>query len=148
VKCYTAGPMRGYPEFNFPSFDSIASFMRRHGWEVANPAEHDREAYPMMTSWEGWEEGDPIKCPEFSISDAMRWDLGQITTCDAIVFLPGWEASSGASHEKYVAEVCGVELLYAYPARAGEWFVSEVYIDDYEPGSFLGKFPLKAGLEA
>ncbi|MGZ4518810.1 MAG: DUF4406 domain-containing protein [Mycobacteriaceae bacterium] len=127
--CYVAGPMRGLAEFNFPAFDSLAAYMRKHEWLVFNPAEHDREVDPGMESQPAFAIGDVENLQGFSFHEAMRWDLRAITHCDAIVFLPGWERSTGAGHEKYVAEVCGVEVLYAFPLDNGEWFVSEVDID-------------------
>lgn len=126
---YCAGPMTGIPGFNFPAFDSLTSYMRSHGWVVVNPAERDREMYD--TTGPGFAEGDQKLWSEstgFDFHEAMRYDLGAITECDAIVFLPGWESSTGCAHEKYVAEVCGLELLYAYPVRS-EWFVSNVCMD-------------------
>ena len=129
-KVYCAGPMRGYPGFNFPTFDSLSAYLRRHGHEVANPAEHDREQYPAMAQWPGFVDGNVARCPEFSLESAMRWDLGQITTCDSLVLLPGWEHSTGARHELDVANWCGVEVLYAYPSRGTDWLVSDTYLDD------------------
>lgn len=134
--CYVAGPMRGYPEFNFPSFDSLALFMRRNGWTVFNPAEHDRDIYKDITEWAGYADGDISACPRFSLAMAMRWDLARITESHAIVLLPGWEQSSGARTELVVAEACNLEVLYAFPTNPfpapdyrPEWFVSEVDID-------------------
>lgn len=135
--CYIAGPMRGYPEFNFPAFDSVADYMRFHGWVVFNPAEHDLEIDPAMKTQPAFATGDVDNLAGFSFQAAMRWDLARVTESDAIVLLPGWEKSSGAGHEKYVAEVCGVEVLYACPTSVSnpgsqydgdEWFVSEVNV--------------------
>ncbi len=127
---YIAGPMTGYPEFNFPLFDAVAAYMRASGWDVFNPAEHDREMYD--TSGDGFTDGDVAAwaaASGFDFHAAMRWDLARITECDAIVFLEGWEKSTGTKHEKYVADVCGVESLYAFNvsrSESNEWFVSEV----------------------
>ncbi len=147
--CYIAGPMRGHPQFNFPAFDSCAGYMRKHGWGVYNPAQHDREVYGAeMANWPGFNSGRVEDCPEFSIERAMRWDLGRITECDAIVLLPEWEKSTGVANEIHVANACGLEVLYAYPCHSGNlfkwtdenshhvgwadednWFVSEVNLD-------------------
>lgn len=128
-RVYVAGPMTNLPEFNFPAFDSLAAFMRKHGWEVFNPAERDRQLYDDTAA--GFDVGDVqawAASTGFDLGNAMRFDLGTITTCSDIVMLPGWEKSSGAGKEKAVAEACGVEVLYAFPVR-DTWFVSEVDID-------------------
>ena len=36
---YIAGPMRGYPDHNFPAFRAAAAALRRAGYGVVNPAE-------------------------------------------------------------------------------------------------------------
>ena len=39
---YVSGPMTGYPDLNFPAFDSFTADYRRKGHIVISPAEHDR----------------------------------------------------------------------------------------------------------
>jgi len=133
-RVYVAGPMTNYPEFNFPAFDSLAAYMRRNGWQVINPAERDRQMYDDTAP--GFAEGDVQLWSEaagFDLHKAMRFDLGTITTAQAIVLLPGWAKSSGAQKEKAVAEAVGAEILYAFPVRNGDWFVSDVDIDAQVP---------------
>lgn len=129
--------MRGYPQFNFPAFDSVAEYMRAYGWTVFNPADHDREVDPEMVSQPAFAAGEIENLEGFSFHDAMKWDLARVIESDAVVFLPGWEKSTGAGHEKYVAEVCGVEVLFAYPTGefllSNAWFVSDQYIDGMQP---------------
>ena len=125
---YVAGPMTGIAEFNFPAFDSLAAYLRRLGRKAVNPAERDRLMYDTTT--EGFAEGDVQKWAESSGFDfplAMRYDLGVITTSETMVLLPNWEKSTGVAKEKFVAEACGVTVLYAYPLRDGEWYVTTKY---------------------
>ncbi len=129
MKLYIAGPMRGYYNFNFITFDDVAAALYERGEEPINPAAHDREVYPDIETWEGFKDGDIAKCPKFSLADALRWDLEQVVKADGIVLLPGWEKSSGANHERYMAEVTGRKILLAVHGRsAGEW----VFVHDPE----------------
>jgi hypothetical protein len=119
VKIYVAGPMRGYKNFNFEAFDSLSAYIDECGDDPINPAEHDREVYPDIETWEGFAAGDIGKCPKFVLADALRWDLEQVCKADAIALLPGWEKSSGANHERYMAEVTGCMIYLATPNVVG-----------------------------
>lgn len=118
---YVGGPMRGYADFNFPLFDAVAADLRDYFFiEVYNPAEHDREVYPDIASWEGFASGAIERCPQFDFHAAMLWDLNAVLKADALVLLPGWENSTGANHERYVAEVCGKHIYLAHLQEMGE----------------------------
>jgi hypothetical protein len=95
-KVYIAGPMRGYPEYNFPAFDAAARQWRKAGWDVVNPAELDRVAGVHEFT-------DPL--PAGFLRDAMKRDLVAICECDAIALLPGWEQSSGVKVELTLANL-------------------------------------------
>src|SRR5262245_23383467 len=41
-KIYIAGPMRGYPSYNFPAFDEAEAALTAGGWRVLSPAAMDR----------------------------------------------------------------------------------------------------------
>ena len=107
--CYIAGPMRGIPEYNYPAFMAAAEALRNNGWEpVYNPAELDIEQ-------------DDTDYTEFTIQDQKLHDTARAARrfCrrdtrvlhtllfaengDAIVMLPGWENSVGATTERSVA---------------------------------------------
>lgn len=129
--CYVSAKMRGTADGNFPLIDSVAEYMRGQGWYVYDPATNDRAAGLVGedAATFGTEPGKP------GFKDLMRLDLMQVADSDAIVMCPGWETSEGAGIEKYVAEVCGVEVLYAYftkkPWSNGyHWFVCDTYLGD------------------
>lgn len=113
MKIYLSGPMRGYKQFNFPMFDKAAAKLTKAGFHVANPAAHDRQAFPDIETWEGFESGDTEKCPKFILPESLAWDFAQILSSDAIVLLPGWEKSSGAKAERFVAESVG-KMIFLY----------------------------------
>lgn len=96
MKIYLAGPMRGYPESNFPAFDFAAAKLRAEGHEVFSPAECDREQL---------KDGGV-----FSLRKALRADTEYITLhSDAVALLPGWEKSKGAVAEAALAVALGLE---------------------------------------
>jgi hypothetical protein len=122
MKVYIAGPMRGLPQF--PAFDTLAADLRGRGWDVANPAEHDREVIgrEALESAPGYAKGDIgtwSTSTGFDFHAAMRWDLAQVLERDAIVLLPGWENSTGARYERMVAEAAGKQVWLAEPAPKG-----------------------------
>ena len=106
---YIAGPMRGYPDFNFPAFHEAAQHIRKViGWDVISPAEMDLEL------------GFNPNTQRFGLNDfylAMRRDIATILEprVDRIVFLPNWEASRGANVERTIGEAIGLEMWYFIP---------------------------------
>ncbi|MGH7745891.1 MAG: DUF4406 domain-containing protein [Candidatus Dormibacteria bacterium] len=88
---YISGPMRGYPENNFPAFDKAKQTLSAMGYLVMSPADSDREL---------WKTTPPEQVP---LSEYMRRDLLDMDQCDIMVLLENWENSSGTA----------VELAYA-----------------------------------
>jgi hypothetical protein len=103
TKYYLAGAMSGIPQCNFPLFDRVAKSLRAQGYDVVSPAELDDESDKShalgsadglshyKTSGKTW--GDYLSRDVKLLAD------GGIT---GIIFLPGWEASSGAKLEATV----------------------------------------------
>lgn len=99
---YIAGPMTGYPEFNFPAFNQVAARLRDEGWEVINPAEKEEE---MRLDEESLKTGDAelAMAGGFDFRSAYLWDLTSVINADAIYMLDGWDNSLGARGEHLVA---------------------------------------------
>lgn len=128
MKLYVAGPMRGYDQFNFPAFDRASAVLRAAGHEVVSPAEMDREKGLDETA--NTTEG-------FDVQDALRRDFAVILECDGIVMLPGWEASTGANAERFVAETTGRQVFLLDPYwlltdEAGNWRYDWISTDSQE----------------
>lgn len=129
MKAYISGGMTNIPEFNFPEFDDVTHAWRALGHEAVSPAEHDREVVARTCvcatdlgpvakpeHFPGYAEGNvPLwsEATGFKYETAMAWDINAVIECDAIVMLPGWERSSGARTERFVAEVTGKKVYLA-----------------------------------
>lgn len=94
MRIYLAGPMRGYPEFNYPEFNRVAALLRKEGHFVFNPAET-----APHTDGKPW--------------DYLSVDLAWIAAhAECLVMLPGWENSKGACVEYNLAAFLGLEVGY------------------------------------
>lgn len=102
-KVYLAGPMRGYPEYNFPAFHAAAAKLRERGLEVWSPAEND-------VNQDGF---DPATDTAQPMRHYMKRDLPAVLDADMVCVLPGWEKSQGACLEVHVARTCGIPIFKA-----------------------------------
>lgn len=110
---YVAGPMRGYPHFNFPAFEDATKDLRSHGHVVFSPAERDLEKYPNIADNRTGDEGVASAHDGFSLRDALKDDMCWI--CDHatdIYMLRGWEKSQGATCEWQLARALGLKVHY------------------------------------
>jgi hypothetical protein len=91
-RAYIAGPMRGYENLNFDSFNHLAGFLRKAfpPVEFVNPAELDGGEQDLEWSY------------------CMKRDLKEVIGCDTIFLLPGWSNSRGAQLEAETAKACGL----------------------------------------
>jgi len=115
MKVYLAGPMRGYPQFNFPAFDEATALLRGQGHDVFSPAERDRDV----------DNFDPEKDKVKSLSYYMQFDLPEVCKADAVVCLPGWEKSQGARLEVHVARELG-KFIYDFVKKQDSFYVMPI----------------------
>lgn len=92
-RIYIAGPMTGYEGLNFPAFHRVANHLRSKGHEVVNPAEINPD---VGADW----------------TECMIEDIKQLSTCNAICLLEGWDGSYGAQIELLVAKKLKLEILF------------------------------------
>jgi hypothetical protein len=109
MRVYLAGPMRRQPAFNFPAFHAAAAALRNLGHEVFNPAEADENNGFDPTGMSGHEDLSHLG---FDLREALGADLAYICKrADAVVTLPGWEGSSGATAEVATAKALGLPVI-------------------------------------
>lgn len=130
MRLYLAGPMRGYPLYNFPAFDAGAAALRAMGHAVISPAELDRAT--------GFDEHSTDPLPDNFVEEAMRRDVEALLHVDGVAFLPGWARSTGARFELAVAQQLGLltftlgsdwsgkDELYPLTTAAAESLISAV----------------------
>ncbi|QGZ17325.1 nucleoside deoxyribosyltransferase [Arthrobacter phage Powerpuff] len=101
MRLYLAGPMTGYPRWNFDAFERGASALRSAGFEVLCPAEADLA------------EGFDPDAPEHHFTRehllaALRRDAEMVLASDGVALLDGWRHSKGALAERALARAAGL----------------------------------------
>ncbi|MCI2958193.1 DUF4406 domain-containing protein [Agromyces atrinae] len=91
MKLYIAGPMTGFPDFNYPAFRSAAELLAALGHDVEDPSTNIN---PTPNDYHGW----------------LRAGLAQLIRCEGVALLDGWEASGGARLEVNVAATLGMRV--------------------------------------
>ena len=123
---YTAGPMSGIPQFNYPLFLRVARMLREQGYTVKSPAEMDTPA--MQAAALANMTGDLSKLtkePNETWGDVLARDVKLISdNIGGIIMLPGWERSRGARLELFVGLLTNKQfgvwdnhIDYATPVR-------------------------------
>lgn len=116
MKVYIAGPMRGYPQYNFPAFKEARERLREKGYDVVCPAEEDEK--------EGFDPNCYLEVPPDKYEEFLKRDFKMIKRCDAIVLLPGWDKSEGARSEATYAIGKDIKLMF-YADMCKEWAAQE-----------------------
>jgi len=101
--------MSSIEHYNFPAFEEAADTLREIGYEVISPAEMDK-----AEGIEPSETGDGLS--DEAYAEFLARDIRVIAAADidAIVVLPGWEASGGAKTEVAFSRALKADVL-SYP---------------------------------
>lgn len=93
---YTAGPMTGLPDRNYPAFRMLEQRLRMRGFtQIENPCapdDHPDDPHP----WDWY----------------MRRAIAQVIRCRTMLMLPGWARSKGARLEHAIARELGMSIYY------------------------------------
>lgn len=100
---YIAGPMSGYPEFNFPAFFKAQADLEAQGYKVWNPAAKDSEDEVQGDGSYATGDAKALIQSGWDFRSAYVWDLTKVVQSDGIYMLKGWEASPGARGEHAAA---------------------------------------------
>lgn len=103
-RIYIAGPMRSYPNFNYPKFNGFESVLVDAGWDVVNP----------VRVGESIADAEAINADPALLEAVLAAEILALKTCDAIYLLYGWEKSNGARKEVAAAIAHGL-MIYLEP---------------------------------
>ena len=115
MKVYLAGPMRGHPQLNFPTFHAEAARLRAQGHEVFNPAERDNYTYGTDISVGNLHGDEDLAAKEHGFDPRVALESDLVWICrhaEQVAMLPGWQSSKGACVERAVAQALGLEVVY------------------------------------
>lgn len=106
VTYYLAGPMTGYPQFNFPAFYHAARTLRERGYTIVTPTELDSNEVVIAALQS--KNGEIRDLPRVETwGDMLSRDVKIIADeCGGVILLSGWEKSKGAKLEAFVGLLC------------------------------------------
>lgn len=111
TRLYVAGPMSGYPQFNFPAFDAAIERLGKRGYIAVPPVDLlDPEARRICLASM---DGKLAKVGNKEWADFLSEDVKLIAKdVDGVAVLEGWERSRGARLETFVARLCNKPIVY------------------------------------
>lgn len=124
---YLAGPMRGLPHFNFQTFEDASWDLTLIGYHVVSPHQYDIDTHRVDARWHlepplprhhrPRRVFDSVRVDQrFDFESVIGDDLKLIQDlCNAIVLLPGWAQSEGATRELDHAESLGYPSYFFDP---------------------------------
>lgn len=112
---YLAGPMRGYPQDNFPLFIRVAAELRAEGYVITSPVELD-DPETVAVTMSGTEMGG--KKPGFILGRDVQTVHDGV---DGLILLPGWWDSRGTKIEVHVGLVAGKKFAYYEPTGSYDY---------------------------
>jgi hypothetical protein len=95
---YLSGPMSGYPDHNFKTFNAVTKWLRAMGHNVINPVELNPD---VGVAW----------------AECLKTDIIALMGCDVVATLPGWELSRGAVLEVHIAQALGYKCVPVHVFR-------------------------------
>jgi hypothetical protein len=113
-RVYIAGPMTGIPEHNHPAFKAAWNALTQAGYEAISP--HFIESVIEIDSRVQIGQGAVYRY-------ALPIDTFALSSCEAVVALPGWEQSQGCGFEKHAADL--MDIPWVAPEWSDRWCETE-----------------------
>lgn len=122
MNIYIAGPMRGYPYFNFPAFLQAEQDLIAKGYSVFNPAARDLKKHGKKIATSPTGDLSDANKKGFSLREALAADTRYIClVADAIALLPGWKKSKGATAEHALSVALGHKIYNLRKNKKGKY---------------------------
>jgi hypothetical protein len=99
---YLAGPMSGYPEYNYQEFSDVAAILRNAGFTVASPHEVKYD--------------EPAGIGSLPYEDYIQGGLNLLRSCQGLLLMAGWPQSTGCRGELRLAMELDMPVYYLMPA--------------------------------
>lgn len=106
---YISGPISGFINGNIDAFSLAQDELQKQGYIVTNPHKIGKEIY------EKWSKIN-VNTKELELEmwqEFMKNDIRQLTLCDVVFALDGWDTSPGARIEIFLALKLGLKV-YSY----------------------------------
>lgn len=118
-KVYIAGPISGYTNKNREAFEAAEKELKENGYFPVNPHKLDHDTAEEMELHNELSISNNPNCKKEDLPYSeeeihaayMKTDLAELLTCDAIIFLEGWEKSKGAMIEFNTAKAANIKTL-------------------------------------
>lgn len=98
-RIYISGPMEGKRNHNVAAFNKMEKKLKDMGYSPSNPVDIEVDSHFMVAS-------NPTR------QDFYRKDFRELTYCNAIMMLKGWNTSHGAQLERLIALEMGLTIHY------------------------------------
>ena len=140
---YLAGPMTGYPQFNFPAFMDATSALRVNGFSIISPAEldSDEDTRAALSSLDGAVGSGTLHADGITKTwgDFLARDVKLIADdVTGVILLDGWEKSRGARLEAFVGLLCGHDFARYVPGGNIERMYAHAVLTQLSRATFEG----------
>ena len=102
---YIGGPITGHKDLNKPAFDAAEEQLVNEGYIVFNPHSIPAPGDPFGMSTD-------LDYPKKLWRYYMRYCVRELTKCDELYLLVGWQNSDGAVWEYRIANMLGMPIRY------------------------------------
>lgn len=120
IKAYIAGPMTGYPNHNFDTFDQVKRYLEdfHPEFEVLCPRCFDAT--------------HPLDDPDWG--DYLKRDIKHgVLEAHRLIMLPGWQLSRGATLEAFLASRLSIPVQEIVWSEGMGWHLANFMDPDQVP---------------